>query len=59
MHRTIAKRWIFFVFFLLTKFQFLRVKMTVEDVVIDLLDDKTPTKARDLMLSWAERRNAS
>jgi hypothetical protein len=33
--------------------------MTVEQVVVDLLADKAPTKARDLMLAWAEYRNAS
>jgi hypothetical protein len=34
-------------------------KMTVEHMVVDLLADKTPAKARDLMLGWAQRRNAS
>jgi hypothetical protein len=34
-------------------------KMTVEHVIVDFLADRAPSKARDLMLHWGERRNAS
>jgi hypothetical protein len=33
--------------------------MTVEHVIVDLLADRAPTRARDLMLYWGERRSAS
>jgi hypothetical protein len=33
--------------------------MTIEQVVVDILADKIPARARDLMLSWVERRSAS
>lgn len=33
--------------------------MDIDQVVIDMLADKSPAKARDMMLAWAERRNSS
>jgi hypothetical protein len=33
--------------------------MDPESTILDLLTDKSPSKARDLMLAWSERRSAS
>jgi hypothetical protein len=45
--------------FLLTNFQFSGLKMEIDDVVLNLLADKAPVKARDFMLAYSEHRTTS
>jgi hypothetical protein len=43
--------------FLIAKVQFWRALL--EAIILDLLADREPTQARDFVLTWGERRNAS
>jgi hypothetical protein len=49
----------FAIFFMLTKGQFLELKMDPEELALDLLTDRNAARARNMMLSWDERRNSS
>lgn len=44
---------------MLTKVQFLGLKMDPEELALDLLTDRNAVRARNMMLSWDERRNSS
>jgi hypothetical protein len=46
-------------FFMLTKVQFLGLIMDPEELVLDLLIDRNAARARNMMLSWDERRTSS
>ncbi|QWG14480.1 hypothetical protein KMZ29_07370 [Bradyrhizobium sediminis] len=46
-------------FFILTKGQFLGLRMDPEEIALDLLTDRNAERARNMMLAWDERRNSS
>src|SRR5438552_2074437 len=49
----------FALFFILTKGQFSGLKMDQDEIVLDLLTDRNAARARNMILSWDERRNSS
>lgn len=49
----------FATFFILTKGQFLGLRMDPEEIALELLTDRNAERARNMMLAWDERRSSS